>query len=97
MQEVSEGSMKLAYLCPGCRMSHELNLGPDKPNWQWDGNAEAPTLHPSVNINMAATVTSKSFVCHSWVRNGMIEFLNDSTHALAGKTVPLVEFDTDDL
>jgi hypothetical protein len=30
-------------------------------------------------------------VCHSWVRDGMIEFLNDCTHALAGQTVALPE------
>ncbi len=28
-------------------------------------------------------------ICHSFVRDGQIEFLNDCTHALAGKTVPL--------
>lgn len=28
-------------------------------------------------------------VCHSFVRDGMIEFLSDCTHALAGKTLPL--------
>jgi hypothetical protein len=28
--------------------------------------------------------------CHSFVRDGRIEFLGDSTHALAGQTVPLV-------
>jgi len=27
--------------------------------------------------------------CHSFVKAGQIEFLADSTHALAGKTVPL--------
>jgi len=27
--------------------------------------------------------------CHSFVREGKIEFLSDSTHALAGTTVPL--------
>lgn len=29
--------------------------------------------------------------CHSWVTDGNIQFLNDCTHALAGKTVPLPE------
>lgn len=33
------------------------------------------------------------FVCHSFVRDGQIEFLGDCTHALAGKTVPLEPFD----
>ncbi len=30
-------------------------------------------------------------ICHSYIRDGMIEFLPDSTHALAGQTVPLPE------
>ena len=28
--------------------------------------------------------------CHSFVRNGMIEFLSDCTHEFAGKTVPII-------
>lgn len=31
-------------------------------------------------------------VCHSFVTDGMIQFLGDSTHALAGQTVPLADF-----
>ena len=30
--------------------------------------------------------------CHSWVKEGKITFLADSTHALAGKTVDLPEY-----
>ena len=30
-------------------------------------------------------------VCHSFVRDGRIEFLTDCTHALAGQTVELLE------
>lgn len=30
--------------------------------------------------------------CHSFVRDGQIQFLGDCTHALAGKTVPLEAF-----
>jgi hypothetical protein len=32
-------------------------------------------------------------VCHSFVRDGQIQFLSDCTHALAGQTVPLRDFD----
>lgn len=32
---------------------------------------------------------SMCHTCHSFVRDGQIEFLSDCTHALAGKTVPL--------
>jgi hypothetical protein len=31
------------------------------------------------------------YCCHSFVNNGMIQFLSDSTHHLAGQTVPLNE------
>lgn len=31
------------------------------------------------------------YLCHSYVRDGLIEFLPDSTHALAGQTVALPE------
>lgn len=31
-------------------------------------------------------------VCHSFVRDGRIQFLSDCTHALAGQTVPLPEW-----
>lgn len=32
---------------------------------------------------------AKEITCHSFVRAGMIQFLSDCTHALAGQTVPL--------
>jgi hypothetical protein len=35
----------------------------------------------------------RKVVCHSFVRDGQIEFLSDCTHALAGQTVPLPAFD----
>lgn len=31
-----------------------------------------------------------STLCHSFITDGMIQFLTDSTHELAGQTVPLV-------
>lgn len=31
-------------------------------------------------------------VCHSFVTDGQIQFLNDCTHALAGQTVDLPDF-----
>src|SRR4051812_21233604 len=33
--------------------------------------------------------------CHSFVTDGMIEFLSDCSHELAGKTVPLLDFDAE--
>lgn len=34
----------------------------------------------------------KCGICHSFVTNGMIQFLGDCTHALAGQTVPLPDW-----
>ncbi|WP_367394509.1 DUF6527 family protein [Cupriavidus sp. Agwp_2] len=31
-------------------------------------------------------------VCHTFVTDGQIQYLSDCTHALAGQTVPMVEF-----
>lgn len=49
-------------------------------NWngEWERDAEGKPL-PSV--------------CHSFVRDGQIQFLGDCTHALAGQTVPLKPID----
>ena len=35
----------------------------------------------------------KCGVCHSFVTDGRIQFLNDCTHALKGQTVPLPEYE----
>lgn len=34
----------------------------------------------------------RTHVCHAFVTDGMVQFLDDCTHALAGKTVPLPDF-----
>lgn len=36
--------------------------------------------------------TKVEFVCHSVITNGMINFCPDSTHELAGKSVPMEAF-----
>lgn len=43
----------------------------------------------------AATEGRKTFCgrCHSFIRDGMIEFLSDCTHEMAGQTVPLPDWD----
>ena len=35
--------------------------------------------------------------CHTFVRAGQIEFLNDCTHALAGQTVPMPDWPADNV
>ena len=73
----------LNYACAHCGIHTIVTEGGGA--WGWDGNEEAPTFTPSVLL----TDPSRNRVCHSFVRGGMVEYLNDCTHADAGKTVPL--------
>lgn len=75
------------------------------PNaWGWNGSEDKPTFTPSVLVSGSEMPTDaeieawnthrtpwprREFVCHSYVKDGLIQFLGDCTHALAGQTVPL--------
>ncbi|WP_044871971.1 DUF6527 family protein [Pseudomonas sp. LFM046] len=88
----------LFFHCPGCDGLHGVRIGVGAgPRWDWDGNVHRPTFSPSVLVRTGRAV-DPSFVpepgdppevCHSFVRGGQIQFLDDCTHALAGKTVDL--------
>lgn len=70
--------------CPGCEMHHVFDR-----RWQFDGNMERPTFRPSLKVTYTYGDKREPRVCHSYVRDGQWEYLNDSTHELAGQTVPL--------
>lgn len=64
--------------------------------WSFDGNADAPTFAPSINITIGPDPdTGETERCHYFIRAGQIEFCGDSTHALAGQTVPLPDLPED--
>lgn len=86
-------------VCPGCKTEgnsglHMLPIEPTtkRPFWTWDGNEQAPTLSPSI-LTKSSYYTGKDtpprkFICHSYLRNGVWEYLDDSTHSLKGQHVP---------
>lgn len=81
----------LAFVCPGCASvgGSGLHLLPvntteHSPSWDWDGNLERPTVEPSI-----LTGGGQPFTCHSFLRNGVFEFLSDSTHRYAGQSVEI--------
>ena len=67
------------FVCPGCNSGHRFG-----PGWEFNGDRERPTFSPSLVSRIAADK-----VCHLFLRDGRIEFLQDSHHELAGKTVDL--------
>lgn len=87
----------LVFICPGCEVQHKgsglhmLPVGGDvpegKPRWDFNNNFESPTLNPSIltRFNMGG----EEFVCHSFLRDGVFEFLSDSTHQYAGQKVAI--------
>ena len=96
IRSVRDGDIQyeaIVFVCPGCKQMWEtgnsglhmlpVNSSVKTPQWSWDGNLEAPTLSPSVLTRYGDRV------CHSFIKNGVVEFLSDCSHALAGQSVPL--------
>lgn len=80
-----------SVLCPGCKHAHRVVVG--GPNdWQWNLSYDRPTLTPSILVTMPPI----NYRCHSYVRDGLIHFLPDCTHELAGKTIELPDWDDED-
>lgn len=71
------------------------NIG--QPSWDWDGNLEAPTLSPSILTNGTRSEdarrnddgTFRFPRCHSFLKEGVFEFLGDCEHPLANQKVPM--------
>ena len=66
-----------------------------QPTWSFNGDMERPTFVPSVlqQYDYGPDDNRKHFVCHSFVRDGRIQYLDDCTHAMAGQTVDLPEIE----
>ena len=56
--------------------------------WTWNGNIDKPTLRPSILNDFRPHDT---LVCHTWITDGQVTFLDDCTHELRGQTIELDE------
>jgi hypothetical protein len=81
-----------AVYCPACDNPHffATDEHPDRdgPGWTFNGDGEEPTFSPSMLVERPERR------CHSHLRDGRWEYLSDSTHELAGETVPVPESET---
>lgn len=80
IKEASDG--RLMFYCEGCERVHAVN-----ESWSFNGDYDNPTFSPSVLVTMPYAEIVNS--CHSFVRDGNIEYLSDCYHGLAGTTVAL--------
>lgn len=86
-----DGTRILGFECPGCGYGHSFRVGGPSgshPQWTWNGSMEAPTFAPSLLV-YTEHEGKRQTLCHSFVRDGRIEFLPDCRHKLAGQTVDL--------
>lgn len=89
-----DGSQSVLFDCPGCGMLHAPRVtGDGRPLWEWNRCIDAPTFAPSILVTWTYGENYEPRRCHSFVREGRIEFLSDCTHSLAGQTVPLPTLD----
>lgn len=103
MKKVLKPAHGLGYLfwCLGCEEYHQINTN---KNMQWDfnGSLTRPTFSPSyltwLDPNPNAMPEHdpmgkfrNGFRCHSFIKDGQIQYLEDCTHKLAGQTVAMIE------
>lgn len=94
------GENNWKFWCPGCDSAHVVSDA-------WEVDAEAATISPSVLVHSSKHLIDPELIgpgltapeniadspqCHSFVTGGQIQFLGDSTHALAGQTVELPDW-----
>jgi len=80
-----------SFHCQGCGSAHYIQTNRDfTPCWDFNGDIENPTVNPSIKVESSRAGVPT--ICHSFIKDGKIQYLNDCTHHLAGKTVELPEF-----
>ena len=78
------------FRCPGCGLIHAISILPGR--WSWDQDPYHPTITPSILVKQSLW-NAPTIICHSFITGGNIQFLTDSTHALAGRTVELPDYE----
>jgi hypothetical protein len=84
---------QLIFWCPGCDGAHGVGVGEGSgPRWSWNNDIDKPTFSPSILVTYGHGHEPPD-ICHSFVKDGMIQFLGDCTHSLANQTVELGSWD----
>ena len=81
--------------CPGCGFQHRMAV--DEPNhlgarWTFNNVFEKPTFTPSKLVTIGQDPEPNK-LCHSFITDGKIRFLEDCSHHLKGQTVELPDIE----
>jgi len=78
-----------SFQCPGCKCAHYIQTNPNfSPCWTFNGDLDKPTVSPSIMVHLG-----QGGSCHSFIKNGKIQFLGDCTHSLRGQTVNIPDWE----
>ena len=69
------------FYCPGCKEHHGFAVK-GKKTWTFNGDREKPTFAPSLLLRTPFPDGDR--ICHLFLREGVVQFLGDCTHDLAG-------------
>jgi hypothetical protein len=86
------GLADIYFHCPGCDCDHGVWTQITENNhakWEFNGDMDKPTFSPSIRVEYPTK--DKVHICHSFVKDGKIQYLGDCTHKLAGQTIELPE------
>jgi hypothetical protein len=88
-QSEENGDYDYSFFCPGCNCKHGFWVK-GNVTWQFNGNMDKPTVSPSI-LHKVPQFNNTMHICHSFIKNGMIQYLGDCTHKLANQTIELPE------
>lgn len=83
------------FHCKGCKCHHVYYTVSQHKGalvWLFNGDMEKPTFRASLLVNADLSCPSTPR-CHIFVTDGKIQYLNDCTHELAGKTIEMEDVD----
>jgi hypothetical protein len=93
LSKIDKDKHGFSFHCPGCGCAHYIQVNPKySPCWQFNNDWDKPTVKPSIRVKSGYVNGVPTTLCHSFVTDGFIRYLDDCTHALAGKTVELPDF-----
>lgn len=86
----SYGDDAVMFWCPGCGCVHAVWVrGPSA--WGFNGDYEKPTFTPSILVTGGTPHKDGGPKrCHTFITDGVIDFLADCSHALAGQKHAIV-------
>jgi hypothetical protein len=91
---------ELGFICKGCGYRHFITDNESTGHqlcWEFNKDYEKPTINPSILFNRDVPdeylKEGNMHRCHSFIKDGMIQYLGDCTHQLAGQTIELPDIE----